>query len=276
MPIKGYRHLTLELRCQIFALKGRGISQDSISKQLGVDKYTISREFKRNKSKDGCYDAVTAQLNYQERQVSARKSRVRKLSGDTLKQVSTWLTDYQWSPSEISGRLKKEFGIQLSQELIYQYIWRDKHAGGELYKHLRRRGKKYQNRAQKYAGRGYIPNRVDIKERPFIVQEKGRLGDWEVDLIEGGKGDHFMLTLTERKTQLMLMKKLPNKTAKETSIAIIELLLPYKKHVHSITSDNGKEFMAHEYVQRRLETLFFFATPYHSWERGLNGRTNVW
>jgi IS30 family transposase len=273
MP-KGYQHLTLEIRWQISALKERGISQGTIAKQLGVHKSTISRELRRNGGCNG-YDASYAEDLCRRRHHSAKQTKVMKLSGETLAQVLVWLEESQWSPAEISGRLKRELGISVSHELIYQHIWSDKRGGGKLYQHLRRRGKKYQSRANKYSGRGFIPHRTDIKDRPAIVEEKSRVGDWEIDLIEGGKGDNqFLVTAVERRTQLMLMKQIPDKTAEETTKAIIELLLPYKKHVHTITSDNGKEFAGHLQVQHRLAAKFFFATPYHSWERGINERTN--
>jgi IS30 family transposase len=106
------------------------------------------------------------------------------------------------------------------------------------------------------------------------VAEKGRVGDWEADLIEGGKGDAFLLTLVERKTQLTLIQWLPNKEAAVTTEAILKALAPYKKWIHSITYDNGKEFARHREITENLGARCYFATPYHSWERGLNERTN--
>ncbi len=43
---------------------------------------------------------------------------------------------------------------------------------------MRHRGKKYLKRGAKNAGRGCIPGRGDIEERPKAAEEKSRLGDW--------------------------------------------------------------------------------------------------
>jgi IS30 family transposase len=272
MP-EGYRHLTQDLRCQIEALKKRGISQVAIAQDLKVDPSTISRELKRNRSQRG-YRAGFAEQFAKARRLQAMRTRLLKITGDVQTQIESWLTEQQWSPEEIRSKLFSEFAISVSHELMYQHIWCNKKAGGTLYLHLRRKGKKYQKRSSKYAGRGYIPGRVDIAERPASVAEKQEVGNWEIDLIEGGKGDAFLLTLVERRTQLTLIQWLPNKEADGTTEAILKALAPYRGWVQTITSDNGKEFSGHQKVTESLHAGFYFATPYHSWERGLNERTN--
>ena len=82
----------------------------------------------------------------------------------------------QWSPDQISGRLKLSAVVSVSAEWIYRHVWEDKRSGGKLYKHLRRRGKKRNSRGSGYSGRGHIPGRVDITERPQIVEDKRRVG----------------------------------------------------------------------------------------------------
>lgn len=109
----------------------------------------------------------------------------RKLTPEVIEKIKWHLTNSQSSPVQISGRLLKEDGIKISHESIYRLIWKDKHAGGTLHKHLRHRAKKYKKRASKTAGRGLIPNRVDIDQRPFIIETKSRLGDLELDTIVG-------------------------------------------------------------------------------------------
>ena len=93
------------------------------------------------------------------------------------RKIEAKLCQMRWSPEQISGWLSEQ-GIQLSHERIYQMIWDDKRDGGYLWRSLRRRGKRYNKRAGKNAGRGLIPNRIDISERPAIVARKTRLGDW--------------------------------------------------------------------------------------------------
>ncbi|XTB53538.1 IS30 family transposase [Fusobacterium nucleatum] len=114
-----------------------------------------------------------------------------------------------------------------------------------------------------------------IDRRPDIINNKERFGDWEIDTIVGAFNKGAIVTLTERTTKMLLMKYLPNgKEAKGLAKAVIDLLLPYKDFVHSITSDNGSEFASHKLISKKLGAVFYFAHPYSSWERGLNENTN--
>jgi IS30 family transposase len=180
----------------------------------------------------------------------------------------------KWSPEQITGTLKAS-DVFLSHETIYRHIWKDKKQGGQLYKHLRRKGKKYGYRGNKRAGRGCIPHRVDIAERPAIVERKARLGDFEADTIIGAQHQGALLTLVDRKSKLTLISKLKNKTAQGVVDAIRECLdrLPYAM-AKTMTFDNGKEFSMHEVIGAQNRIQCFFATPYRSWERGLNEHTN--
>jgi IS30 family transposase len=271
---KMHSHLGHALRCQIYALKKRNLSQRAIAHELDIDQSTISRELKRNTGKRG-YRYKQAEKRARDRRSGAFTKRAKKISSFTLKFVLSKLKE-RWSPEQISGILKKEYRISLCHEMIYQYIYRNKRSGGGLYKYLRRKGKKYQMRgSRKYAGRGYIKDRVDISERPKIVEKKKRFGDFEADLIEGTKkGKAVLLTLVDRKTQFLLVEKCANKAASEVSKAMIKSLKPYKGRIHTITSDNGKEFAEHALVAQKLGIKYFFAKPYAAWQRGLNENTN--
>ena len=147
----------------------------------------------------------------------------------------------RWSPEQISGWLSEQ-GIKLSHQRIYQMIWDDKREGGNLWRCLRRRGKRYNKRAGKNAGRGQIPNRIDISERPAIVARKTRLGDWEGDTVVGAGHKGGLLTPVERKTQLSKIIKLPRATASATQKAAVRRLKPIGNFVHTITFDNEKVF----------------------------------
>ena len=187
--------------------------------------------------------------------------------------MKTKAVQLRWSPQQYSGWLY-ERGLGLSHERIYQMIWQDKRDGGDLWRSLRRRGKRYNNRAGKTAGRGLIPNRIDISERPAIVARKTRLGDWEGDTVVGAGHKGGLLTLVERKTKLAKIIKLPRATARATQKAAVRRLKPIGEFVHTITFDNGKEFAAHQDIAHALKAKIFFATPYHAWERGVNENTN--
>ena len=143
-----------------------------------------------------------------------------------------------------------------------------------MYKNLRHQGKKYNKRGYKLAGRGCIIARIDIEQRPIIVEEKSRLGDWELDTIIGAQGEDVLVSMVERTSKLTRLVKANRKTADNVSKALIEALEPMKAFVETLTADNGGEFAYHQRVSSRLSAGFYFAKPYRSWERGLNEHTN--
>ena len=265
--MRSYTQLTQEQRYQISALLKMGHNQMEVANCIGVDKSTISRELRRNQGQRG----------YRPKQAHGMAmSRCRK--GWCRIQTETWaLVEAKmyldWSPEQIAGWLLKHYHIQVSHEWIYQYILIDKQTGGDLYKHLRcqkKRRKRYGSRDR----RGKLPNRRSIEERPKIVDQRQRLGDWEVDTILG-KGRHqAVLTLTERKSRFALLRKVDRRTAELVCDAVIDLLQPLANRSHTITADNGKEFADHQRIAQELGIDFFFAHPYAAWERGGNENMN--
>lgn len=171
------------------------------------------------------------------------------------------------------GVARKEGRPMVSHETIYRHVREDKAKGGTLFKNLRHELK---HRKRPVSGKQVnIKNKVSIDERPAIINNRKRFGDFEIDTIIGKDNKGAIVTLTERKTNFLLMEKLEKgKNAKELARVVVRLLLPYKKFIHSITSDNGSEFAEHEFIARELGIKFYFAHPYCSWERGLNENTN--
>ena len=265
-------HLTQDERCQIYALLKSGKSKRFIAKQLGVCHTTIIRETNRNQGKRG-YRYQQAQENALNRRRKASEVK-RKLTPAVIEKIKQHLIETQASPIQISGRLLKEDGINISHESIYCFVWEDKHAGGTLYKDLRHRGKKYNKRSSKTAGRGLIPNRVDIDQRPLIVEEKSRIGDFELDTIVGSNHQGGIVSIVDRHSKYAMLELVPRATAHAVSEAIIRRLKHIHATVHTLTADNGKEFSDHEQVSKSLNAAFYFAKPYHAWERGLNEHTN--
>ncbi len=268
--MKKFRRINKDDRCQIYALNQQGISQQNIAEQLGISQSAVSRELSRNRGKRG-YRFKQAQAKADARQ--AIRSRPRKLTRRLRYRVETKLRSQRWSPEQISGWLGEQ-NISLSHERIYQMIWLDKREGGDLWQSLRRRGKRYNKRAGKTAGRGLIPNRIDISERPKIVDRKNRVGDWEGDTVVSAGHKGGILTLVERKTKLTKIAKLPRTTSVATRKAAVRRLKPINQFVYTITFDNGKEFADHQNMAAALNADIFFAKPYHAWERGLNENTN--
>lgn len=271
MP-KGYQHLTYDQRCQISALKKSGLSQNKIAKLLGVDQSTISKELHRNTGRKG-YRHKQAHNKAVHRRHKAT-SVARKMTTDFVPFVELLIRENKMSPEQVSGRLRKTHGISISHESIYRHVWRDKKEGGDLYENLRQRGKKRNKRGSKKAGRGLIPNRIGIELRPAEVMAKSRVGDWEGDTIVGKDHRGAIVSMVERKTKLVRLKLIPAATAQETTKATISILDPLKKHVLTITTDNGKEFSGHTNISTFLDAQIYFANPYCSWERGLNENTN--
>jgi IS30 family transposase len=264
-----YHHLTYDQRCQIYALNKRGFSLREISADICVHFSTISRELRRNKGRCGYRHNQAQALAKQRKSVNNPC----KILGDTLALVEQKLA-LQWSPQQISGWLQRHGLAEVSHEAIYQHVCRDKHLGGKLYLHLRHAGKKYNKRAAKSAGRGFIPDRVDISERPDIVEEKSRIGDWELDTIIGAKHQGAIVSVVDRASKFALLKPLPNKKSDGVSRSIISMLQRVNATVHTLTADNGKEFSGHKKVAKELAADFYFAEPYCSWQRGLNEHTN--
>lgn len=267
-----YKHLNAYDRCKISILKKEGFKIDAIALRLGVHKSTISREISRNGGKDYCNERAESKSLLRRQLACQRQSSMN--DSNLRERVTDQLTFLQSSPRQISGSLRVKHGLHISHETIYKYIWKDKKQGGELYLNLRHRGKKYNKRGSKLAGRGLIPGRIDIDERPKIVDLKSRIGDIEADLIIGADHRGAILSLVDRHSKYTKLCLLNGKTMKEVSSSIIKTLKKLKRHLHTITYDNGKEFANHKEVSRKLEVQCFFAKPYHSWERGLNEHTN--
>lgn len=270
--MRTYRRIAYEDRCQMYALQKAGKTQAEIGQALGFSQGTVSRELSRNTGQRG-YRFEQAQRKAQARQVEGRHQ-PRKLTGRVRRTIARKLRAERWSPEQISFWLQATRGVALSHEWIYQMIWDNKRTGGDLWRCLRRRGKQYHRRGAQHAGRGVIPHRIDIAERPAIVDRKSRLGDWEGDTIVGAHHQGALLTHVERKSLFTTISKLPRPTAHATHRATVRRLKPLRDHVHTITYDNGKEFAGHRHTAHRLHAQIFFATPYHAWERGVNENTN--
>nr|AUN37111.1 mobile element protein [uncultured bacterium] len=264
-----YRQLTQEQRYQISALLKAGFSQSHIAIELGVDKSTISRELKRNRGLRGYRPKQAQALALARRK---NKQNATRIFPKTWQRVKDYL-QLDWSPEQISGSLKAQAQQAPSPERIYQFIYQDKQLGGQLFTHLRCQ-KKRRKRNGKYDRRGQLLNRKSIDERPDVVAEKSRIGDWEADTIIGKNHQQAIVSLVERRSKLTCLVKVERNTQEAVKQAILKALLPMADRVHTLISDNGREFAGHKAIAEALGAEFYFAHPYHSWERGLNENTN--
>ena len=265
-----YTQLASEERHYIAISLKKGDSIRQIGRDMGRHHTTISRELVRNTGKKG-YRYQQAQNKAIDRHES--KSKAVKMTAILKSKITAHLKE-DWSPEQISGRLKEVDDICLHHETIYRFILSDKKQNGLLYKHLRQQGKKYRKRYGYAHNRTGIPNRVDIDERPDKVNNREVFGHWEGDTIIGKGHQGAIVTLDERVSKLRMAYPVNTKQANKVAQAITQVLLPIKTWVESITYDNGKEFAKHETVNNQLECLSYFAKPYHSWERGQNENAN--
>ncbi len=269
-----YKHLTEEERYQIDDLKREGFTQKRIAKALKRSPSTISREMRRNKGDRG-WRPRQAQLKATERLTVRGTANAGRASDEAWEFAKEHLENEQWSPEQITGTLRLKGLEEMSHETIYQRILEDKNKGGKLYTHLRCKKKRKKRYGSTKSRRGAIPNRVDIDQRPVIVDSRTRIGDWEGDTIIGShNGGAVITSMVERKSRYTCLTKAKNKTATAVINSITDQMLPISALILTITLDNGKEFSQHEIMSTLLDANVFFAKPYHSWERGLNENTN--
>ncbi len=256
-----YSHLTQEERYQILALLREGFSRRHIASRLARAPSTISREIKRNRNRNGYFARHAHQLA-QERQASNHKI----VDATVWEQVEHYLA-LQWSPEQIASQ------VAVSMHSIYRYIQQDKSQGGHLYLHLRFRNQRKRKYGQ-LETRGQLQHRISIHDRPYIIEERSRFGDLEIDTIVGKNHQQSLVSIVDRKTGYLWLKKCRTRKSQEIYEATVTLLNPIKEKLQTITADNGKEFSLHEQIADRLGIAFYFADPYSAWQRGTNENTN--
>ncbi len=180
---------------------------------------TVCRELQRNRGKKG-YFPKQAQIKKDKRRAQAAKAL--KMTAEVIAEIEEKIR-LDWSPEQVSGTLE----ITISHERIYQHIWTDKRNGGTLYQHLRHSNKKRKKRYGSKDKRGQIRNRISIDERPEIVAQKTRIGDWEIDTVIGQNHQGALVTIVDRVSKFTLIKKVASKQAEVVTEATVLLLRPY-------------------------------------------------
>jgi IS30 family transposase len=267
-----YRQLTPEERYMLAALRRQGLNQSEIARSLGRHRSTVCREVRRNSTRaDGRYRAATAQ-----ERTNGRRSRSRRNRHFTAEDFDLidGLLCRQWSPEQVAGWLRREGRLSISHETIYRHVWRDKQAGGTLHTHLRGARKRRRKRYGAYDSRGRLAGKRLISERPEEVESREVVGHWEADTVVGAGSRDCVLTLVERKTGLILIGKLPDRTKESFSRRAVHLIRSHAGRVETVTADNGTEMHGYERIERLTGAVFYFARPYHSWERGSNENAN--
>lgn len=258
-----YHQLTSEQRYFIEVSLQNGMSKKMIAENLKVHQSTVYREISRNKGIHQYHHKLAQQ------KCDERKHRMRAIRTFTLamrKRIFSLLVDEQWSPEQIKGYMERRGEACASVETIYAYIRFDRRQGGTLWKHCRHALRHVRRQVScRYSA---IKDRKMIDSRPEQADGR-RFGDWEMDCVLGREGKSVLLTLTERCTNFLIVKRLDKgKNARALARTVVSQLLPYKKHVLTITTDNGSEFADFKYIEKWLDTQVFFTHPYSSWEKG--------
>jgi IS30 family transposase len=254
------------------ALRRQGWSQAEIARSLGRHRSTICREVSRNRTRaDGRYRATTAQERANGRRRRSRRNQ--RFTAQDFARVDELLRR-QWSPEQVAGHLGRQGQLLISHETIYRHVWRDKRVGGLLYTHLRGARKRRRKRYGSYDSRGKPAGKRHIAERPPGVEGRGRVGHWEIDTVMGAGSKDCIVSIVERKSGLLLIGKLADRTTASLNRRVIRLIRRDGAAFETITADNGTEFHDYQGIEARTKALFYFARPYHSWERGSNENAN--
>ncbi len=268
-----YTHLTSEERYTFSTMRKQGQPLSSIAKALGRHRSTLYRELKRNScfNTDCSYRPSKAQYR-----ALARRSKLRQYRQFTdvhFAPVKKLIRE-KWSPEQIAGSLSSLGLKSMSHETIYKFIWADKTNGGNLWTHLRQSSKQRRKRYKAYDSRGKLANKRHISERPGTVETRKYRGHWEIDTVMGTGSNDCIVTLVERKSGYVLIGKLADKSTASLNKKTISLIKKIPAKFSSITADNGTEFHQYKIIEKETGCIFYFATPYHSWERGTNENCN--
>ena len=266
-----YHQLTSEERYMISAYRLQGDSIPTIAIKLGRHRTTIWREVRRNCCFDQHYRPSKAITRTRRRR---RESRRKWYFSEWQLNMVIALLRLDWSPEQAAGWLRRYHIFSISHATIYRYVWYDQFNGGYLYTHLRQAGKARRKRYRRPDSRGILPGKRHLSQRPPGADNRSRYGHWEIDTMLGANDHHCIVTMVERKSKYTLIGKLKARTTADLNRRVIKLIHRQARRVRTITADNGTEFHDYGSIEDDTGVIFYFATPHHSWERGLNENTN--
>jgi IS30 family transposase len=276
-----YKHLTIEERENIFEMQIRGFSMSKIATSLKRDTSTISRELKRNLKSNNTYSPSQAAANYKRKRKRCKRTKL--LENKIIRDKVQYLfLRQQWSPEQISNRLKYENNsISISYTTIYRGIYsglleEKKLNPGErgVARKLRHRGKTRHIKG-KVETRGKIVISNVIQMRPSKADLRVEIGHWEVDTVLGKRNTGCVVTMADRCSRYYLVERVLSKSSKLVADKMIEMLSKITSNkVKTITPDRGKEFAKHSLVTQTLGIPFYFSDPHAPWQRPTNENFN--
>lgn len=276
-----YRHLSIEEREDIMARwhQHEGVSQ--IAREVGRDKSTVSREIRRNgwrgRSGSRKYRASTAQGKADARRAACRRPRLMD-DPERRSLVASLIRDERWSPEQVSARVAMERpDLSVSDTTIYRAVadgTLDAEMPGrrKMGTRLRHHGKRRHRKGGAPEARGKIRATHELAERPAVVEERSRIGDWEGDTVAGRQGGACLVTQVDRASGYLAGGKAARKARVEVNEATERALA--HEPVRTITLDRGKEFSDAASLQGHLHAPVYFCLPGHPWQRGTNENTN--
>jgi len=270
--MRRFTQLSQEERYIITAGLRSKLSITEIAQNLGRPLCTVYRELGRNRNTHDDYYRAEVAHQY----AVARRHRARRgsqFSPEYWQEIIYYLKK-KYSPEQIVGVLARKGTIPISHETIYKFILKDKRRGGLLFTNLRIMPKRRRKRYNSHDSRGTLPGKKHISKRPQSAESRRTLGHWEGDTVIGADRHHCIVTLTERKTGFVIIKKVRRRSSKEVTKACLRAIRSHTDKFKTITFDNGTEFHGYKEIENLFHVPCYFATPYHSWERGTNENTN--
>jgi transposase, IS30 family len=274
----GYRHLNIDERESILKMLSKEKNLTEIASKIGRNKGTLSRELSRNLCSTGEYKPHLAQRYYAKRRDESKQPYRIEQNGRLRQYVRNKLKLY-WSPEQIAARLEIDHPgttqMRVSPLVIYNWVQRDKGAGGKVYKYLRQGHRKRRKKRGSLNNQGQILDRRPISERPKAIDNRAELGHWEGDTIVGKSHGSFVASHVERKSRYLLVGLMDDKSAESMNVTTRQLFRKIPKMQRkTMTFDNGKEFAGFKALEKSVGFRCYFADPYSSWQRGTNENTN--
>lgn len=286
---KNRKPLTLRERIDIETQYRYGASINSIAKEIGRNKSTVSREINgKPRTGIGKYDADISHRKALDR-IEKRGNISILDSNEQLKEYVVKKLKLGWSPEQISIRLPVDYpnnkDMRISYEAIYQHIYRQIHRSGNGYvkkgcedlrsclpRRHKRRAKKGFRKAQRTEKNALLPS---IEDRPEVVDKRLRVGDWEDDIVVSRASKQCVKSINERKTGIVFFGKIKDGTAESSNKIVFDKLskIP-SKYRKTLTRDRGSENTNYKVIEEKLNLSIYFAHPYCSYERGSNENVN--
>lgn len=275
------KHLTFSERKKIeYLLNVAHGGKREIGRMLKRSHSTIVEEINKNTKYGQKYDAEEAQIRAMKNQ--AKKGNKSKIENNLFlrEYIIRKLTKEQWSPEQISARLKGRFydeqiGDSVSHETIYQFIYAEENKYLKLFKYLRRSRSKRIQHGKRRNRKENIQQMTSIHQRPEIINKRKRFGDWENDsMIFSQQQDRLNVTL-ERQSRLVRICVCKDKSAEETNRALRDIIYEFEEECRSVTFDRGSENAYHWGIKEEYGIKTYFCDPYSSWQKGAVENINM-